>query len=1621
MGSGNVRTYAAQTAPTRPGAASGPATRSLVPLHGGRFHPTIVTPQLPATTGINHYWDYTESPIGGVGRYMVNTGTGNVLLQADDMAIPHKGIELAMRRTYNSQSYHDYAGRDGSQPSNYGQGWTSNLDAHIAWIYDANGISTHNISVYDGDGARYDYTYNAGTNTYMPPPGQFAQLTYDGNYYFHWTKKSGTVYYFHNPTLGQGWDGKAGRIKFIYGRNSNTNLNFVYYFDANQPVTFEHLSQITVTADDGERILLTFANFGPGNARLLQSLTRPDSNVVTYNYDISGGLSQVLQPGHGSPTSTLEQDYAYNYPAPGVHYLSWVSDPNWNASGQTAGQSIWFTFDLTGQTAVPAATTPALYPVTAVRSYGFINPTVAIPGAYTAPNGHVQPDQPATYTQSTFATVLYTYTMGAQSVRGGVSSWSTDVQDYDGHETTYYIENVYRVYRTFERDEVPAVGPPLSYNQTWNGSDELTSETDPNNNATSYAYDTNGNTTMVQKPLVQSIITSDQNGSPISPVTVGWAPQSRYFYDASNNLTYYCDAFYMYYHQGDQCTGYAVGITWLSWVPKSYELFGELTSITTPIGYSKNITYDSTYQGGGLDYGLPTQVSWGGTFNQPDGSTRNPTQLFTYDASGNLICYNKLGTDRSATSGWWILGYDTANHLISSADPDDSSTSGCGKTGGGIAGSYIVTRMQYAPDGTLTQSQSPSEYDANVWTGFTYDSDGNELTETHHYNYPTSAAGTAQKWYDGADRLVEVMMPRDPDRDYYKDQGTLYPWLTRYIYDLSQSAMPSPNPNRPTTLNGVTLPAYGNLAKTVEWLPPVYDQQSGIAWTDVRGTSFDPLDRVVSSYETAFGFSPKSTNTYDENGYRGLLTTVANGLTPTHQTITKAYRADGMLKDEQFGGPNAEPERQTYYDPDGRVTQLWSQTYGAELFAYDLNSRKIQMVEPQNLDARATITYTYYPDSTRKTLSVSSTALTETSLFGYSYRSDGRVKTQAVHSDYTAPFRWTYTPGGRETGQTDPLTGGIVTSFPKDDGNGGHYYMPYTGNPMALVGTAITYDSRGNIASMQVPMQGQYQNFSHDAEGEVTGFDGYMPLLDHSVYPRQTNNYTTRGEAASLSFTSSNQHDIWYPYGAKFANGFAVTGPFDPRSNMLLGRADVLGFGWSDSYAYNYDPAGRQTTSSSSLTYNDPILGPRTDNNTYARAYDAENHVATTTAPFQNGYWGTSYPYIVNGDCGTVNTVQYPNTLTYGWGADGHLLTRTATTTNPPSMASTSLHWDGDDILFTSDAGQLRDLKVGKLGRASPTAVVEVTDRDWTGAVVMSHTRSGSTGYWFSAWRPSTPNHNFKLTTCGYFKYPSDSPHFTAPASDQSVRSPLDANVSGFRAPGLDGWSDGINTFQGVRTYDSQMAQWTTPDAYAGDVHDPMSQKPYMWNRNNAFEYSDPSGYCPMCLLWIAFVFLAMHPEIAEELTSPMPGASSTAAAAKAALAMARNSALVARGSINVIQLNRLSSAAAVRSLRQVFGGKSETFETMAGSRRVADNVAMVSGKKVAQEAKVGDVGHGSDVMNQVAADAELLSSGQVDKVQWYFFGNGPDATLGKALHDANFDVLVMPSSPGWQVPVGEL
>ena len=106
--------------------------------------------------------------------------------------------------------------------------------------------------------------------------------------------------------------------------------------------------------------------------------------------------------------------------------------------------------------------------------------------------------------------------------------------------------------------------------------------------------------------------------------------------------------------------------------------------------------------------------------------------------------------------------------------------------------------------------------------------------------------------------------------------------------------------------------------------------------------------------------------------------------------------------------------------------------------------------------------------------------------------------------------------------------------------------------------------------------------------------------------------------------------------------------------------------------------------------------------------------------------------------------------------------------------------------------------------------------------------------------------------------------------------------------PRADGYQIGMTTIQGVRAYDPGSAQWTTPDAYAGVVTDPMSQQSYMWTNNNPIAYTDPSGYCvPECLPEI--IEATMSAAEVVEVTETLADASALTKEAEAAAAFAKS------------------------------------------------------------------------------------------------------------------------------------
>jgi YD repeat-containing protein len=1329
--------------------------------------------QASSGTGINPWWRYQEETIPGGGHVMVNVGTGNVLIQDDDMVVPHKGVALTFRRTYNSQSLHTVAGggaedngHNWTGPGMYGNGWTNTFDAHMVTL------SPTIRSVYDVDGARYDYvlpanpSWTSGMILHSATPGNFDYVQYDGSCGWIWIKKTGTMYYFYLtdpgsncPALAPGTlAGYSGRLRQIIGRNNYNNLTFAYSWDNGDATAGGKVSAISVQAESGMTANLAFADVS--GHRLLQSITFPDNaTTVAYGYDTLGNLVNVSRPPNNSFGDRPSHSYGYVQQGSGGSIIGWADSPRWAKGG---GDGNVTSFAFTGNS-------PATATLNAMSRYANVNPVIA-DGSNSGP------------LQAGYSTAAYEYY--DEYYTTGVPT--PTFRDTDGHATNWVADSQGRVTQTQECVVVvnqTCGGNPLVTNDSWDASNNLLSEVDPRNGETDYAYDVDGNTVAVAQP-------------PPSPGA--FRPTSLYTYGAYDNLVAYCDPVFTHGIQADWTTPPAGPIpvgggacptqgsaNWrMGYSYPWYEPFGELTAVTTPTGYTRSYSYAAGQQGGN-DYGLPTSVTGTG-FSQTDGTSITPTQTFWYDASGYVRCYSK-------GQGNTVLSYDALGRITSIADPDDSSANGtslCAKSSGQPGWNTQTTRT-YFPDGTVQSSQTPAERAGGVASYFTYDLDGNPTTETHHFGCTsgsTCTAGVTTKWYDGRGRLVEVGLPHDPS-DYYST-----PWLTRYLYDLSAGAS--------VAIGTTGYQAHGNLFKTQEWIGG-----TPASWTDTSGQAFDGLDRAVTKYN----FSPSSNTTvratamvYDGTAATlGLLTSTTD---PLGETKTFAYDALGHLTSVQFTGDGGvTPNKSFAYDADGREVSASSTVYGTETTRYDADGHVVEVDEPTtgSMTSPGRITYDYYPDGEQKDVNVASSALNASPLLSYAYRTDGRRS--RVHLGYgqrQGDFTSTYTDGGRPMSQSDPFTGTLMPS-PQAPVAAGTLYAPRT----------IAYDAYGQLTQVQLPETLAY-SVLHDDEGDVTSF-----TASNSTNGPLTMNYsvTVRGENIGQGIAPSAPQSL-----ARIANGLSVPVKIAPGGTGKRPEIAVVDPKNAVISAWTYE---------SYIPYNDPNsdpssgyadCGPMTD----AQDYDAASRLLghTLSGP------GSSDPH-----CADIGATYGPHD-DYAYDAENHHIGAKggswSSTGHLYNAGGMSIHYDAETPLFGTDAQGHVWVKIEALADIDSSGQLTVWDRDYAELLQTGHNNVA----YFNINIGNVVLQAGKASTI--FKGSANA--VACPAAGGAC---VGGAAQFLPYNRLEGFDYAGLTFQGVRAVETASGQWTTPDAYAGDIHDPASQKRFMWDRNNPYQYSDPSGY----------------------------------------------------------------------------------------------------------------------------------------------------------------------------------
>jgi YD repeat-containing protein len=1402
-----------------------------------------------AGAGINRYWDYEERPIPGIGKAMVNVGTGNLVLQATDFDIPERGLGLVMQRTYNSQSLHDANGDDGSEQAIFGNGWTNTYDAHL--VFRSNG----DISVYDIDGTRCDYSAD-GHGGWKACPGEHATLEVDPNIpCSYWlVKKSGTAYWFDTPIPSGCFipQGNIGRLYKIVGRNSNNSITLSYAFAQGQPQTAENITEIDVNHSNGQSLKMTFGQADGSGPNELTQIALPDGGKVNYAYDLQGDLQEVDRTDGNDAAAVLPETYGIQHP------IQFACGPRATISNQGDGACLHFDYD--------SNVNLIDWKVNGILNFD--------------PGDGFGKLQPITTSWQTWYTANFVYGSGSNTPCGNTNANTTTMCDVDGHSIIWRINAASQVTR---RQVFTGPSSSLVTTQSFDPNTyDLLSTTDPRGNETDYGYDLNGNTVEELQPTVQT-----SQGQ--------IRPMSLYSYDSNNNIVAYCDPVANVNRTpptqmtDSLCpTTSGAGSFLYRYTTSQAEPFGELTDIRTPCfggscpdgGNEIQISYSAASQGGGVDYGLPTTVQ-GRQYVQEDNTTRSPEQDFTYDVVGNLTSYRTGPTGQNSGDGTWTMVYslDNMNRVVKRTDPDGNTSHMCYQPDGSVY--YTETAYQYALDGGgFCSTASPAP--ASVFFG--HDTDGNVTQETHHHggsyeaSFPnpsatpniSSTSGTTRKYYDGEDRLVEVQAPQDGNSDVFSNR-----WTTRYLYDLTQS-------DGAATLSfqgkSGNFAAYGNLYDTEELLPsstndfltwggyqgsvnatpaPAPTPIVNSTFADINATAFDAADRPTAEYRIVYKNSAENLATealtYDNNSNTiGLLTSDCQ--TSVSECTNYTYDRIARVTVDQFtkNGSVAQntPERDQTYDPDGRTAQITEQPtqqqpiVDNETYSYDLDGRLLEVAQP----ASHTMLFSYYYDGKRRSLGG---APLGADTFDYSYAPDGTIQQLnfGLAGAHSGKQVYTLTAAGRVTKRDD--------------------YVDHS----AAMTTLLTY-SKGLLTEEDFPCgncgvgqpQGSHAAMGYSAEGELLGRLVTAPWSftvpgQHSVAQyAQTWYYNKRGEVVATFDPTNHETDTRYANGVQIiafpkpSSPTVFTGrqaQWDARmgaastsaysaSLQSLGKTTVMG----QTSTISYDSAGRNTGSAYAAFCSYSVYPFTCSNNPISegttRSYDVENHIINSSATYT-----------------TQTGVIQPLASDYVWGANGHPW-RIGSTPSGGQPGDDTVYWDGGSPVYSTNSnGQIDDIKIGSMGEYTPKDTgysmgITFYDRGVDGSVAFCHNVTGGSGGLgdgdasmlqtrFSSGGPSQPCGPAVAIPSWGMQYPLNvawNPSYNGALGGGGV-----GNGWTIAMPRTDGIADGTNTIQGVRVYDPTAGQWTTPDSFPGNVHDPMTQKSYMWNDKNPVSYQDPSGY----------------------------------------------------------------------------------------------------------------------------------------------------------------------------------
>jgi RHS repeat-associated protein len=849
-------------------------------------------------------------------KHPVNCATGNFWHTFADVAVPGRGLPLALARSYNSQN--------AAVAGPFGYGWSTSYTMSVA-VNPTTGV----VTLTEEGGSQLTFTPN-GTGGYSAPPRVLGTLVHNGDGTWTFTRRKHTTFVFS----------AAGTLLRESDLNGYTTT--LAYNGAGQLAT--------VTDPAGRTLTVTYWPVGTGGGKdnLAHTVTDSGGRVVTYDYtdgssnltdaiDVAGGHSQftydaahhlltMRAPKYFGDTTTVPSPVVTNhYDASGR--VDWQTDELGRRTSFSYATNTTTITDPAGHVEVQTYTGGVLTALTqasgtpqAATSTFTFDPATVETTSVTDPNGHTTAatfdsdgnQVSATDALSRRATATYNALAEPLTVTDPAAVTTTFVYDGAGNllsGSTPLVGSAPAVSKTTTYSYADALHPgdvtsitdadAKVWPETWDASGNLASVTDPLGNKTQGCYDTVGRQTKViapkgsaagvtcatVNPTFTTTMTSNAFGDPLA-VTDPLGHQSILTYDANRNRVTVKDAL-------------------LHTTTSTFDPADELTVVTRPDSPATTLRYDYNADGTVLRYtdGANHATTYGYDPLGRVASVTDPlsrTTTYGYDPAGNQV----TKADPGGTCPVWPITYPptlTTDQLCTVwrydvADQPTGITYSDGVTPNVTTISYDNDgRRTSMTDGTGTTSwvsdslgRLTSQTNGAAQTmGYGYDLRGDDTTIT----YP-GTTGTVTQTFDAAGRLTKVKDWLNHETVFNLDADS---FLTSQVYPngttatntpdgadrlMTVSHAPTVTPNSPFAkftygrdnadqVSSVT--STGVPADTHSYTYSNLNQLTGVDATTYGYDAADNLTRLTSGATQTFDAANQLTNpgyTFDSRGNR---------------------------------------------------------------------------------------------------------------------------------------------------------------------------------------------------------------------------------------------------------------------------------------------------------------------------------------------------------------------------------------------------------------------------------------------------------------------------------------------------------------------------------------------------------------------------------------------------------------------------------------------------------------------------------------------------------------------------------------------------------------------------------